>query len=808
MAFETIRQDVRYAARGLLRNPGFSATAIASLVLGIGASLAIFTVTDNLLLRPLPYRDPGRLVMVWERSLRRGGEDNHNVVSPGNYLDWKRQNDVFEGMAAFRTGRSVLVDGARSEQLQVQSVSADLFPLLGVQPLRGRLFTADEDAPRVDRAVAISYRLWQSWFGGDQGIIGRTLQINATPRTVVAVMPPGFYLLSRETDLWVPIGLDPAQDYRKTSGRWMLSLARLKPGVPLGAAQAHMAALAQRLETAYPVFDKNWSVTIEPLRDSMVREVKSSLLILLGAVGLLLGVACANVANLLLARYAVRRRELAVRMSLGAGRARVLRQLLTESVLLGVVGGVGGVVVARWAVHGLLALAPADLARGAQVAFDFRILFVAVALSIATGIWFGIAPALAASGGQLVEGLREGARSHIAGAGRLRALLVAGEVALSVMLLVGGILLFRSFVGLQAVKPGLDPSHVMTFRMTVPAARYRETARRTRFFSTALEQIGQLPGVQAASAISYLPFNGDAAGTWVGIGGRPTPRPGEERLGIIRTVMPGYFRAMGIPLQSGRDFTASDNDSAAPYRFIVNETFVARYLKGEQPLGKQINTLMDDTNPYGEIIGVAGDVNEGSVDKKPMPTVYYIYSHLPYTGMTFAVRAGGDPLTLAGPVRRIIRGLDAAQPVAEVRSMETIVAETFSRQRFSAILLSGFSLASLLLAAVGIYGVLAYSVTERTREIGVRMSLGALPAQIVGMVLARGARLVGAGMIAGLAGAWALSGLLKGLLFGIGPRDVATYLAVPAVLASVALVAAYVPARRASRLEPMDALRE
>jgi putative ABC transport system permease protein len=807
MPLETTWQDIRYAVRGLARNPGFAATAIGSLVLGIGASIAIFTVTDNLLLRPLPYRDAGRLEMVWERSTRRTGMEDHNVVSPANYFDWKRQNDVFESIAAFRDVRSVLMDGGRSEELEKQAVSAELLPMLGVQPIRGRLFTAQEDVPD-SQALIISYRVWQSWFGGEEDIVGRKVQVNSTPRTVIGVMPPGFYLLSHETDLWETLGLDPAQNYRKTQGRWMLCLGRLKPGVTRDQAQAHMAALAQRLEAAYPEFDKNWSVNVEPLRDAMVREVKSSLVILLGAVGLLLAVACANVANLLLARYAARRRELAVRMSLGAARTRVLRQLLTESVLLGLAGGAAGVLAARWAVKGLILLAPASLSRGVEIAFDFRILAAAVVLSVSTGILFGIAPALASSRGQLADGLRESGRSNIAGAGRLRSLLVAGEVALSVMLLVGGILLFRSFAGLQAVAPGLDPTGVLAFRVSIPAARYREVPQRSQLFGRALEQIGQLPGVRAASAVSYLPFNGDAAGTWVRFAGRPPERPGEELIGIVRTVMPGYFRAMGIPLKSGRDFTAADNDPSTPYRFIVNETFVARYIKGEQPLGKQISVLMDRVNPFGEIIGVAGDVKEDSVDKDPMPTVYYIYSHLPYTQMTFVVRTAGDRLSLAGPSRAIIRGLDPAQPIAEVRTMETIVAETFSRQRFSALLLSGFSIASLLLAAVGIYGVLAYSVTERRREIGVRMSLGAQPAQIVGMVVGRGARLVAAGLLVGLVGAWSLSALLRGLLFGISPRDTATFAVVPALLASVALMAAWLPARRAARVEPMEALRE
>ncbi|HKE27590.1 MAG TPA: ABC transporter permease [Bryobacteraceae bacterium] len=806
MALETVWQDVRFAFRGLLRNLGFSSAAILSLLLGIGTSLAIFTVADNLLLRTLPYRDPHGLVMVWEWNLRQAGMDDHNVVSPGNYLDWKRQNDVFEGMAGFRPVTSVLTVGGRSEQMEKQLVTADLLPLLGVQPIRGRLFTAEDDTPGVNSSLIISYRLWQSWFGGEERIIGRTVQVNSTPRTIVGVMPPGFHLLDRNTDLWDTLGLD-GRDYRKTQGRWMLCLARLKPGIALSTAQSRMTALAKRLEIAYPIFDKNWSVNVEPLRDSMVRRVRSSLLILLGAVGLLLAVACANVANLLLARYAARHGEFAVRLSLGAGRARVFRQLLTESVLLGLIGGAAGVLAAKWTVKGLLILAPTDLTRGVQVSFDLRVLVFAVSLSVLTGILFGIAPALDASRGQLAYSLRESGRSNTGVTGRLRALLVGGEVALSVVLLAGGTLLFRSFVALQEVNPGLEPAGVLTFRVSLPAVRYPDTLR-SQFFSRAIEQIEQLPGVRAASAVSYLPFSGDAAGTWVGIAGRAAPRPGEELLGIIRTVLPGYFRAMGIPLREGRDFTAADNDPKAPYRFIVNETFVNRYLTGEQPLGKRINALMDRSNPFGEIIGVVGDVKEGSVDKEPMPTVYYVYNHLSYPAMTFTVRTAGKPLALAGTVRRIIQALDPAQPIADVRTMETIVADTFSRQRFSALLLSGFSIASLLLAAVGIYGVLTYSVTERTREIGVRVALGAQPGQIIGMIVGVGARLVAVGTAVGVAGALALSGLLKSLLFGVGPRDVATFVAVPVLLGLVALLAAYLPARRAARLEPMEALRE
>jgi putative ABC transport system permease protein len=801
-SFEAAWRDLRYSLRTLRRSLGFALTAILSLALGIGASLSIFTVSDNLLLRPLPYRDPSRLMMVWEQAPRM----EHNVVSPGNYLDWKSQNDVFEAMAAFREGPSVLADGERIEEFQKQLVTADLFPLLGVQPIRGRLFTAAEDRPASDTVLLISYRLWQSWFAGDDAVIGRRVQVNATPRTIIGVMPPGFYFRNRETDLWEPLGLNPAQNYRKTSGRYMLSVARLKPGVAQQQAQARMTAIAQRLETAYPEFDKNWSVNVESLQDSLVREVKSSLIVLLCAVGLLLAVACANVANLLLARYTTRRQEMAVRASLGATRWRVVRQLLTESIVLGLAGGLLGVLMARWAVAGLLALAPRDLTRSANIVMDFRILLFAIGLSVLTGIIFGLAPSLIASRTNLANALNDGSRSSTS-SGHLRAWLVGAEVALSVMLLAGAGLLFRSLIGLQKVDPGLDASGVLTFRVFIPAARYPESPRRTQFFSQALERIEHLPGVRSASAVSYLPFTEDFAGTSVSIAGRPAPKPGEELYGVIRTVMPGYFRTMGIPLKRGRDFTAADNSQSTPYRFIVNEAFVRKYLPGEEPLGKSISTWMDRVNPYGEIIGVVGDVKEGSLDKEPLPTVYYIYSHLSYPRMILAARSHGDPLALAEPVRRIIHDLDSAQPIAEIRSMQEILGQTFARQRFSALLLSGFSIAALLLAAVGIYGVLAYSVSERTREIGVRVALGAEPARIAALIIADGARPVLAGIAIGIAGALALSTLLASLLFGIGPRDPLTFAVVPILLMSVALVAAYIPARRASRLDPMQALR-
>jgi putative ABC transport system permease protein len=804
MTLETTWRDLRYAIRGLRGNPGFAATATLSLALGIGASVAIFTLADNLLLRPLPYREPVRLMMVWEVSPH---GTNRNVVSPANYRDWKAQNHEFESMAVFVEGPVAFADGTRVEELQEQFMSADLLPMLGVDPFRGRLFTAAEDLPNAPNVVLISYRLWQSWFGGDDGAIGRTVQVRSRPATIIGVMPPGFYFRDRNVDLWEAIGLDPARDYRKDAGRYLMCVARLKPGVARDLAQTHMIVIARRLQTDYPRFNTNWTVNVEPLRDSLVSEVRTSVLVLLGAVGLLLAVACANVANLLLARYTSRRREMAVRVAIGAGRGRVVRQLLTESIVLGLAGGVLGVVLARWTISALLSLAPADLSRNIAVAVDYRIVLFAVGVPMLTGILFGLAPSFVAWRADLTVGLREDSRGSVGGAGRLRAGLVAAEVALSVMLLAGAGLLFRSLVGLQGVDPGLNPAHLLTFRVQIPQARYREPIDRAQFFTRALEQVERLPGVESASAVSYLPFNGMAAGTGVAIAGRPPAKPGEEAVATVRTVMPGYFRTVGIPLQRGRVFAAADNTLDSPYWFIVNQAFVEKYMAGEEALGQQISVDMDDKNPFGEIIGVVGNVKEGALDREPTPTVYYIHAHLPYTGMVFVVRTTIDPLSLTGAVQRVIHGIDPAQPVAQMRTMEAVVRDTFARQSFSALLLGGFSLVSLVLAAVGIYGVLAYSVTERTREIGLRVALGADPGRILTLVLGSGMRVVLFGALAGTGGALALTGLLKSLLFGVKAHDPATFATVPVVLIAVALLAAYLPARRASRLAPVAALK-
>ena len=801
---ETIWQDLRYSLRGLRLNPGFAATAVLSLALGIGASVAIYTVGDNLLLRPLPYPGSSELAMVWENNLR--NNNVHNVVSPGNYFDWKKQNSVFENIGGFVDFHVVLGDGKRSEEVDAQAVSSEVLPLLRVQPVRGRVFTYGEDAADAHAAI-ISYRLWQNWFGGDESALGRQIQVNARPFTIIGVLPPDFYFHTRSSDVWLTLGLNFSSDLRKKQGRWLLSVARLKPGVSFTQAQAEMTGIGKRLEIAYPEFDKNWGINVEPLRDSLIGQVKPSLLALLGAVTLLLAVACANVANLLLARYTARRREMAVRGALGAARLRLLRQLLTESLVLGLVGGGLGIGLAGLAVSGLVALAPRELTRSVQVTFDLRILAIAVILSALTSVIFGLAPALIASRGNLSRALHEESHQGTGGGVRLRSWLVAGEVACSVILLAGAGLMFRTVIGLQAVDPGLNAGQVLTFRVTLPNARYKDPGKKVEFFAQAAGQLSRLPGVRSASGVSYLPFNGLAAGTNIDIAGRPPARPGEDLDATIRTVLPGYFQTAGIPLKQGRDFTAADNVIDSPYHFIINEAFARKYLQGEEPIGKSISVWMDLKNPFGDIIGVVGDVKEGSLDHEPLPTVYYIHSHLTYGEMVFVLRTEQEPLSVTEAARKVIHGLDRELPVSDVRPMTTVMRQTFARQQFSAVLLGGFSLASLLLAAIGIYGVLSYSVTQRTREIGVRVALGAEPRSIIRLIIASGARMVITGALIGIALAMALSGLIKSLLYGIGPRDPLTFVVAPAALIAVALMAAYVPARRAARVSPMEALR-
>jgi putative ABC transport system permease protein len=804
LLLETAWMDLKYALRGLRLNPGFATAAVLSLALGIGATIAIFTVTDNLLVRSLPYPEPSKLVMIYETNNRL--DVDHNTVAPANYFDWKAQSSSFSAIGGFFDYHVVFGDGRHSEEIDAQAVTGEVLPLLGARTVRGRVFTPDEDSDKAYVAV-ISYRLWQSWFGGDENIVGRTVQVNARPFTVVGVLSPDFYFHTRSTDIWLTLGLKASPELRAKLGRWLWTVARIKPDASLRRARSEMASIGRRIELEHPETNKNWGVNVEPLRESLVGKVRTQLLILLGAVTLLLGVACANVANLLLARYTARMRELAVRGALGAAPARLVRQLLTESIVLGLSGGMLGLALAWFAVDRIVAQAPKELTRSVEVSFDSRIVIFSFALALITSIAFGLAPAVLAMRGDLNHALHEESRSSTGTGHRLRDWLVVGEVACSVALLAGAGLLFRTMIGLQNVSPGLDAGNVLTFRVSVPKVRYPTDEKVTQFFADAVQRMAQLPGVRSASAVSYLPFNGMAAGTDVTIAGRPPAKPGEGIGAVIRTVLPNYFGTMGIPIIQGRDFSYADDLTSTPHRFIVNEAFARKNFPGEPVLGKQISVYMADQNPMGEIVGVVGDVREGALDQEPAPTVYYIHSHLAYSQMVFVVRGQTDPESLVAPTRSILHSLDPELPVSDVKTMATVVRLTYARQQFSTVLLAGFSLTALLLAAIGIYGLLAYSVVQRTREIAVRVALGAEPPCIIRMVLGNGVRLALVGTVVGLGGALLLSGVMKSMLYGISPHDPLAFTAAPAGLFAIALLASYLPAKRAAKVSPMEALR-
>src|SRR5436309_6525189 len=622
---ETMWQDLRYGLRTLAQAPGFTAVAAIALALGIGANSAIFSVVDAILIKPLPYKDPHRLVMVWETNPHRGRAKN--VISPGNFLDWQSQNTVFEQMAAIRDDRLNLTGTGEPEELRGQAVSANLFPMLGVNAMLGRTFSPEEDLPDRPPVVLLSQRLWERRFGGDSNIVGRSVNLGGNIHTVIGVMARGFQFLSNSAEFWVPFGLDKSRDYRKTSGRYMVAAARLKPGVGLTQARSEMSDIAKRLEQDYPEFDKGWGVNVISLEEQISGDLRPALLVMLGAVGFVLLIACANVANLLLARATSRQREIAIRTSLGAGPWRLIRQLLTESVLLGIVGGALGLLLAQWGVRALVALAPRNTPRLDEITLDLRVLGFTFLMSCVTGVLFGLAPALLATRTSPNESLKDGARPG-AGSGRARMLpnsLVALEVALSLVLLIGSGLLIRSFVQLTAVNPGFQPENLLTARVLLPGSQY-DGRKRVDFFQRALQRIEPLPGVRTASAISFLPFGELRSATGFTIQDRPEPAPGQRPVTDVRVVHPNYFRTMGTPLLKGRDFDRRDTPDS-PRVFVINQALARKYWPDEDPIGKKISVAMDDENPYGEIIGIVADVKDQKLDADVLPTVFYPHAH-------------------------------------------------------------------------------------------------------------------------------------------------------------------------------------
>ncbi len=808
---DPLLQDIRYAIRLCLRTPGFTAVAVIALALGIGANTAIFTIVNAVLLEPLPFRDPARLVVLWETNARRPGR--LNVVGPANYLRWRERATAFEGMAAFADTRLVLTGGAAPEEVTAQLAIGDVFAVMGVAPLLGRTFTAEEMADPNATVAVLTDAFWQRRFGSDPSIVGRTVPLDGKPTTIVGVMPPDVRLLMKSnslvgkpTDLWMPFPL-PASA-RTPRGRSISVIARLRPEVDVARAQTQMATIAAGLAAEFPAFDTGWGVRVLPLRQELAGDLRPALLMLAGAVAFVLLIACANVANLLLARGAVRQREIAIRSALGAGRLRVVRQLLTESLVIGLAGGALGLLIAQWGLDALLALSPIDVAQVGDARLSSSVLAFTATISLLTAIVCGLAPALEGARFDVQESLKDGARQIGSGVRhrRLRNAFVVAEVALAVVLLAGAGLLLRSFSSLRSVNPGLDTSNVLTMRVALPGGKYDQPDKTLRFYEEAVRKVTSAPGVESAGIISYLPFTGLGAGTSFTIVGQPPPAPGQDHVTDVTVCDNGYLQTMRVPLVRGRRFTEREMREKSNV-VIVNEALAKRYFPGEDPIGKQLVIAMTQPNVPTEIIGVVGNAKFSDLRADVRPASYWPHPQLPYTAMTFTMRTAGDPIAVAAVVQREIQSVDKDQPVSDVRTMNQWVSRSLAQARFSSLLLAIFAALALVLASIGIYGVMSYNVGQRTSEIGVRLALGAESRDILRMIVGSAIRLAGLGLAIGVVLALALSRTLTSLLYETTGTDPATFAVVVGVLGAVALLASYLPARRASRIPPVEALR-
>jgi len=805
----TLLADIRFGVRMLFKSPMMTLIALLALTLGIGANTAIFSVVNAVLLRTFPYSDPERIVLVWEK--RQGGRTDQNVINLGNFSDWKEQNQVFTDMAVFFDRTFNLTSDGEPEEVPVQFATTNLFSVLGTNALLGRTFVADDGSDGQPRVV-ISYALWQRRFGGDTNIVGRQITLNEKPTTIIGVLPANFgwhiqkgTQASRPAEIWLPFQL--TNDLRQRRGRFASAVARLKPGVSVDQAKREMDTIGARLAQQYPEFNATWGVNVVPLRTQFTGEIRRPLLILLGAVGFVLLIACANVANLLLARASARRKEIAVRAGLGASRWRIARQLLTESVMLSLVGGTLGVLVAWWGTKALVALSPPALINLKTVGVNLPVLAFTLGLSVITGIVFGLVPALEATRFDLHGSLKEGGKNvgGTSGSHRVRSLFVVTQVALAMVLLVGAGLFIRSLRRLESVDPGFNANNLLTMRVTLPLAKYEEEPKRIEFFKKALEQMRAIPGVEAAGAINSAPFTGLYPGTNVEVDGQKLP-PGQELKTGVCVTDADYFATMQIPLKQGRMYTEQEATEMR-HVVLVNEEFVRQNLGGLNPLGKRLTIYMKQENVPTEIIGVVANHKHLGLDLPIEPMVYWPHSELVYTGMTLMLRTRGDANAIAPAARNVIRSLDPQQPIGEVATMESLLSTSVARSRFSASLLTVFSFVALVMAAVGIYGVMSYSVLQRTHEIGVRMALGAGRFDVLKLVVKKGIVLGVIGVAAGLAASFALTRLVSSLLFEVTATDAATFTAVSVGLFLVTLIACYVPARRATRVDPLKALR-
>ncbi len=814
-----LSQDLRYGYRVLRKSPGFVVIAVLALALGTGTNTAIFSLVNAILLRPISYENPDRLLMVWEKSVKRGfGQIPTSYL---NFSDLRTENKVFEDLGAFTDASFNLTGAAEPEKVTGVRVTASLLSMLGRQPLKGRLFLSGEDQSQAPKTLILSHHLWERSFGSDGNLVGQTVALNGESYTVIGIMPPDFkfpptfsatvassqYTMPR-ADLWVPLTREDVPLPRET--RTLYMIGRLKPDATATAAQADMNVIAGRLQKEYAAINADIEVDVIPLREQVTGNIRPALLVLFGAVGCVLLIACANVANLLLAKASGRQKEVAIRIALGATRLRIVQQLLTESLLLSLAGGLLGSIIGILAVRQLIAFTPPSVPRPDHIGIDAPVLLFTLLLSLLTSFIFGLVPALQASKSDLNETLKEGGRGNSGGArqNRVRSLLVIAEVALALVLLIGAGLMIKSFVRLQNVNPGFNPENLITLELQLPVNKYGEKDRQAAFQKQAVDRLTGLPGVESAGAVNYLPFSGTEFNSGVSIEGQPPVANANERpRAFFRNISPNYFQAMGIPLRQGRPFAESDTKDA-PAVVIINEAAARRFYSNENPLGRRFKQgRAESQNPWVTVVGIVGGVSHTALGVASQPEVYLPFQQNPDASITLVARTKSDPRGVAASIRREVSAVDKELPVSNLKFMDEIVAGSVSQPRVYALLLGIFAGLALVLAAIGIYGVISYSVTQRTHEIGIRMALGAQSRDVLALVIKQGMALALVGIFLGLLVSLALTRVLASQLYGISSTDPMTFTAISLLLMFVAIIACSIPALRAAKLDPMIALR-